>query len=287
MGFTNPYKQHHFMGENASDAAALTLIRNNNWDSNNDGTGDPKDGMWYYETTNNKFRVYLKGAWSDGIVKHNFSASSNPTISDDASQGYAIGSVWINTTTNVAFVCVDATLTVAVWVQSSISLTSPGPHLFSIDPGTLGRSGTSGTVLMDGYAANEFSKNVTDYGAHSRYWVRSPSDTVDLNVKFALKSAAGGSDYVRIAARVKSQATGGDTDADWQSTAYDAVSVASGPAKRIYEASITLTPAVFSAGDAVTINIGRDGSNALGGGSPNEDNHNKSIRVIAIKGSVD
>jgi hypothetical protein len=287
MGLTTPYRQHNYLGEYASDAAALAFVQANEWDDVGDGSGNPRDGMWYYQTVDNKFRVYLKGAWSDGVVKNNHSASSDPTVNDDDADGYAIGSVWINTTTDVAFVCAHASTGAAVWVQSSISLTSPGPHLFSVDPGTLGRSGTAGEVLMDGYHASDFGKNVTDYGAHSRYWFRSPSTTVELKVLFALKADASASNYVRIAARVKSQGTSGSTTAAWQATSYDAVDVSSGSAGDIYEGTVTLSPAVFTAGDAVTINVGRDGSNSLGGGSPNQDNYNKSVRLIAIRGKVD
>jgi hypothetical protein len=52
-----------------------------------------------------------------GIVKvlSNFSATSNPAVSDDNTLGYAIGSVWINTTTDAAYRCFDASTGAAVW----------------------------------------------------------------------------------------------------------------------------------------------------------------------------
>jgi hypothetical protein len=53
------------MGECADDAAALTFIQACKWDSVGDGTGTPRNGMWYYRTGDHKLRVYKNGAWAD------------------------------------------------------------------------------------------------------------------------------------------------------------------------------------------------------------------------------
>lgn len=50
---------------------------------------------------------------------NNFSATTAPTVSNDSSQGYSIGSVWINTTTNLAYVCTNASVGAAIWVTST------------------------------------------------------------------------------------------------------------------------------------------------------------------------
>lgn len=47
--------------------------------------------------------------------KINNSATSDPGSSDDASKGYSINSLWINTTRDRAWMCVDASLSAAVW----------------------------------------------------------------------------------------------------------------------------------------------------------------------------
>jgi hypothetical protein len=164
-------------------------------------------------------------------------------------------------------------------VKLAISTTNPGPQLISIDPGSLHRSGSSGELTMDGFHASEFAKAVTAYGSHSRCWFRSPSTSVIVKVKFAIKSNAAAGNIVRLAARVKAQPTGGSTGAAWQSSTTADVSVSSGSAKAIYEGTLTLTPAVFTAGDAVGFEFGRDGSHA-------NDTYNKSIRLIAIRVEV-
>jgi hypothetical protein len=49
----------------------------------------------------------------------NFVATSNPTVSNDGSQGYSAGSRWINTSNTTEWVCIAATVGAAVWVQVS------------------------------------------------------------------------------------------------------------------------------------------------------------------------
>ena len=46
--------------------------------------------------------------------KNNFT-TSNPTITNDSTQSYAVGSLWINTTTKRIFICTSAASSAAVW----------------------------------------------------------------------------------------------------------------------------------------------------------------------------
>lgn len=54
---------------------------------------------------------------SDPTLKNNWSATSDPTVNDDSGDGYAAGSLWINTSGARVFVCVDATAGAADWDQ--------------------------------------------------------------------------------------------------------------------------------------------------------------------------
>ena len=54
-------------------------------------------------------------------VKQNLSATSAPTANDDSDDGYAIGSRWIDTTSDKEYVCVDATAGAAVWIETTQS----------------------------------------------------------------------------------------------------------------------------------------------------------------------
>ena len=50
--------------------------------------------------------------------KSNVTATSNPTITDDVAAGYAPGSIWLNTSTNRIFICVNNTSSAAVWFEA-------------------------------------------------------------------------------------------------------------------------------------------------------------------------
>lgn len=50
-----------------------------------------------------------------GHVKNNLSATTAPGVGDDSADGYSIGSRWVNTSTDLSYVCVDSTAGAAVW----------------------------------------------------------------------------------------------------------------------------------------------------------------------------
>lgn len=50
-------------------------------------------------------------------LKHNLAAGAAPTVNDDSSAGYAIGSRWIDTTNDDVYQAVDVTVGAAVWRQ--------------------------------------------------------------------------------------------------------------------------------------------------------------------------
>ena len=55
-------------------------------------------------------------------------AASNPTVNDDSTKFFAEGSIWVNTTTNTSYVCLDAAAGAAVWksISNSDVLTTRG-----------------------------------------------------------------------------------------------------------------------------------------------------------------
>lgn len=52
--------------------------------------------------------------------RHNFAASAPPSATDDASQGYSVGSRWLWPLTRSEWRCVDATAGAAVWIQADV-----------------------------------------------------------------------------------------------------------------------------------------------------------------------
>lgn len=56
-----------------------------------------------------------------GGLQNNFTATSDPTATDDTNAGYSVGSAWLNTDTDEAFRCADSTAGAAVWVKTSLT----------------------------------------------------------------------------------------------------------------------------------------------------------------------
>lgn len=52
------------------------------------------------------------------IRDDNFTAITNPSVNDDLSFGWRVGSKWINVSNSKIFTCVDASLGAAIWVES-------------------------------------------------------------------------------------------------------------------------------------------------------------------------
>jgi hypothetical protein len=59
----------------------------------------------------------IKSGSALATIKHNLSASAAPTVDDDSGDGYAIGSRWLDTTNDKAYICFDASSGAAVWVE--------------------------------------------------------------------------------------------------------------------------------------------------------------------------
>jgi hypothetical protein len=51
------------------------------------------------------------------MCRQYLNATLAPTTSDDSADGYSVGSLWINTTTDNIYICVDSTVGAAIWKQ--------------------------------------------------------------------------------------------------------------------------------------------------------------------------
>jgi len=54
---------------------------------------------------------------------NNLTATSDPTVSDDANSNYGPGSLWLNTTYSRVWLCVDSTVGAAIWTLLSQNVT--------------------------------------------------------------------------------------------------------------------------------------------------------------------
>ncbi|RUW75750.1 hypothetical protein [Mesorhizobium sp. M2A.F.Ca.ET.067.02.1.1] len=74
---------------------------------------------------------------ADLAFKNNFAAVTDPAAANDSSEGYQVGSAWVNTATDTAFVCVDATPGAAIWTASAqVGSTQGAPAAHTVS-GTL------------------------------------------------------------------------------------------------------------------------------------------------------
>lgn len=77
--------------------------------------------------------IFIKAVWAnltteywqeigEGLL-HNWNATAAPTVDQDVTANYSIGSTWIDTTNNRAYLCVDNTDGAAVWVETTNTTT--------------------------------------------------------------------------------------------------------------------------------------------------------------------
>jgi hypothetical protein len=78
--------------------------------------------------------ILKSGVVLDILKKNNLTAVVAPTVSNDNTQGYEVGSVWVDTVLKISYTCVDAATGAAVWdaggqMTVSSADTSPSSHL--------------------------------------------------------------------------------------------------------------------------------------------------------------
>lgn len=77
----------------------------------------------------------------------NYAATSVPSSSNDSSQGYAAGSIWVNTLTHTVYTCTDPTASAAVWIAAGASSSSPFPPTGSIEISPIHFTPSYGTAI--------------------------------------------------------------------------------------------------------------------------------------------
>ncbi len=69
----------------------------------------------------------LKAAASvSALPTNNFAATTAPTVGDDSGDGYSVGSRWVDTTADESYICTDASLGAAVWLNSTLTIDELG-----------------------------------------------------------------------------------------------------------------------------------------------------------------
>lgn len=144
-------------------SAGTSGPRGNGWLS---GPGAPAatigfDGDFYLDTTNTSvfYGPKTNGSWGNPqpftILKSNTNATTNPTVANDQTQGYVVGSFWINTTVPVYYVASSVATGAAVWTPVLPVGTSAGTTAAGNDPRIVGAAQKSANLadLADPVAA--------------------------------------------------------------------------------------------------------------------------------------
>lgn len=215
----------------------------------------------------------VTGGTASAIV-NNLTATTNPTANEDTGDGYSVGSVWVNITQKRAYVCVDATLTAAVWAltgtggnsTSNISATtsfvstvlpitgfknSAGTTIAaSAASGVFGISQTLGTsALLTGESANSTGP-LTDTAVYEFIMPRTYVAATDFNVVInANTNGAGTFSTKTVAAGAYKLANAGTEGATLIATAAQAVT---GTAA---DYTFVVTGATLSPGDRVMFSV--------------------------------
>jgi len=119
---------YNFTSSAAADIAAHEANPLYHPKSNQSATGAPtiladtaagyRVGSHWIDTTNDKAYICVDATVGAAIwhqvdvagTKNNLSATAAPAVTDDASVGYAIGSEWVDTVNDRAYICVDDTM---------------------------------------------------------------------------------------------------------------------------------------------------------------------------------
>ena len=103
---------------------------------------------------NNVTNVLIDAGTSTQLGVTHHRASGDPAATDDIGDGYQVGTIWINTTSNTSFILVNNTLNNAVWnrvVQDNTNITGTNSNTFTLD-----QDNTGGNVTLQfGQALNK------------------------------------------------------------------------------------------------------------------------------------
>jgi hypothetical protein len=82
--------------------------------------------------------------------KSNFAATAAPALTDDSASGYGVGSFWFDTTNDLMYVCLDASVGAAVWKDATASGGGGDPTLTfgDIESGGISIASTSFVTVL-------------------------------------------------------------------------------------------------------------------------------------------
>ena len=99
-------------------------------------------------------------------ILNNYTATTNPTVNDDSSDGYTVGSRWVNTSTDTLYECLDASAGAAIWRPSDEIKAGGSAGVVIKNSGgttvaTLGASNGTGVTFAGNINANAINSLTT------------------------------------------------------------------------------------------------------------------------------
>jgi len=114
---------------------------------------DPQSRIWQYSTIDTKWELSTANS---SLLQNNFVATGAPAVTDSTSNGYAVGSYWVDVSNNKAYICTDSTTGAALW--SDLTATDGWLQL-AADPATPAMGDTWYNTAVNQYKAGVLSSS--------------------------------------------------------------------------------------------------------------------------------
>lgn len=165
---------------------------------------------------------------------------------------------------------IDAAATAAIDGRSEVDIV--------VDPAPSAIEPEASLVVANDRPAVEIQADGEGWGALDVRWPHEVNAAARLKVcvKFILKALGTGT-VARMAARAKAQGEGDDSSAPWADTQYDEVTVTHTLLGEVFIATFNLDASTFDLGDAVALQVGRDGAHA-------NDTLDQAVQIFCVKG---
>lgn len=188
------------------------------------------------------------------IKKNEYAKTAAPTANDDSGDGYSVGSMWVDTTNDKVYICVDATATAAIWYRVDIGnreiLLGPQDLYTIAGSPAQGALGQQPTWRLDDSATETI-------GAAAWYPGPIGGSTIKVLVIWAMESATANEVYFTVTAAAIAD---GETAAA-SGTGSSAATTVPGTAQLTEQTEWTCAEA-YVAGDLIQVSISRVGGDA-------------------------
>jgi len=146
-----------------------------------------------------------------------------------------------------------------------------------VDPLLEAANAGASMVVANDRPALELTEDLDSWGAVMLTWPHVQNDAAELVVtmRFVLKGTGTGT-VARVGARAKAQGTGEDSSGAWADTQYDDATVSHTTLGEVFEGSVRLDASGFHPGDAVALQVGRNGTHA-------NDTCSEPVQVIGLQ----